>query len=184
MNFADVPIWVVNGLLVLLFAAVDNLAFLLQVGLSVYLYLQARPEYRQSTFATLAVALAAGLLAPNPVPLFLTLMSVSAIFVNLTDKYSPAASFWNSVQNLGIYSGAGLFYAIWQGVGYQLISSNADPAIAQGLVYLNAVFGIAMIVLPVGFMGWAAKSLWAHPPAIGTPRQIFDIRTRGRQDGR
>jgi hypothetical protein len=184
MNIADLPIWVINGFLVLAFSALDNLAFLVQLGLSFALFGQAKPEYRQSTFAALGLALFAGLAAPNPVPLFLSLMSASAIFVSLTDKYNPAASFWNTVQNLGIYSGAGLFYAVWQGVGYQFISSSADPAIAQGLVYLNTIFGIAMIILPLGFMGWAAKTLWAHPPAIGTPRQIFDIRTRGRQDDR
>lgn len=180
MTIADAPIWVLNGFLVLLYAAVNNLAFLAQVGLSIALFLQARPEYRQSTFATLGLSLAAGLFAPNPVPLFLSLMSASAIFIAVTEKYNPAAAFWNAVQNLGIYSGAGLLYAAWRAFGYQFFVASADPAISQGLGYLNTVAGIGMILLPVGFMGWAAKNLWAHPPAVGTPREIFDIRTRGR----
>lgn len=180
MNLADAPVWVLNGFLVLVYTAISNLAFLVQVGLSLALFGQARPEYRQSTFATLGLALAAGLFAPNPVPLFLSMMSASAIFVSLTEKYNPAAAFWNAVQNLGIYSGAGLLYAAWRGFGYQFFAASADPAIAQGLGYLNTIAGIGMILLPVGFMGWAAKNLWAHPPAVGTPREIFDIRTRGR----
>jgi hypothetical protein len=180
MNLADAPIWVLNGFLMLLYAAAERLAFLVQVGLSIALFTQARPEYRQSTFATLALSLAAGLFAPNPVPLFLSMMSASAIFVNVTEKYNPAAAFWNAVQNLGIYSGAGLLYAAWRAFGYQFFASNADAAIALGLGYLNTIAGIGMILLPVGFMGWAAKNLWAHPPAVATPREIFDIRTRGR----
>lgn len=181
MNFADLPVWVLNGFLVLLYVAFERLAFLLQVGLSVALFSLARPEYRQSTFATLGLALVAGLFTPFPVPMFLSLMTASAFFVTYTEKYDPAAAFWNAVQNLGIYSGAGLLYAVWRSFGYQYFSAGADPAIAQGLGYLTTISGIGMIVLPVGFMGWAAKNLWAHPPAIGTPAEIFDIRTRGRK---
>ncbi len=180
MTMMDFPVWVLNGFLVLLYSAVQSLPFFVQAGLSVALFFQARPEYQRSTFITLALSLVAGLFAPNPVPVFLSVMSASAIFVSVTEKYNPAAAFWNSVQNLGIYSGAGLLYAFWRAFGYQFFSANADPAIAQGLGYLNTIAGIGMIILPVGFVGWAAKNLWAHPPAIGTPREIFDIRTRGR----
>ena len=58
-NFSDLPVWVLNGFLVLLYVAFERLAFLVQVGLSVALFSLARPEYRQSTFATLGLALVA-----------------------------------------------------------------------------------------------------------------------------
>ncbi len=51
---------------------------------------------------------------------------------------------------------------------------------AQGAGYLNAIIGIAMYVIPLGFLAMVAQSVWAHPPTIGNPTDLITkVRTRG-----
>ncbi len=63
------------------------------------------------------------------------------------------------------------------GLGESVLS---DPMMAQGAGYLNAIIGIAMYVIPLGFLAMVAQSVWAHPPTIGNPTDLITkVRTRG-----
>ncbi|MFM8426397.1 MAG: hypothetical protein ACKOBL_14610, partial [Chloroflexota bacterium] len=58
----------------------------------------------------------------------------------------------------------------------------SDPAMVQGVNYLNMLIGIALYVFPLGFMGWVAQSIWAHPPAPGAPEDLISaVRSRGKR---
>ena len=85
------------------------------------------------------------------------------------------------VENLEIDSHmAGLGYLLYRSIGPA--SSASDPMLAQGANYLNALVGIAMYVIPIGFLALLVQSVWAHPPALGRPNQaIARIRSRGKE---
>jgi hypothetical protein len=53
---------------------------------------------------------------------------------------------------------------------------------AQGVTDLNMLIGIALYVFPIGFMGWVAQSIWAHPPAPAAPEDLISaVRSRGKR---
>jgi hypothetical protein len=59
-------------------------------------------------------------------------------------------------------------------------SIQADPMMAQGATYLDALVGIAMYVIPLGIVALLAQSVLAHPP-VGKPEDLLtQIRTRGK----
>ena len=61
-------------------------------------------------------------------------------------------------------------------------SIASDPMMSQGAGYLNALIGISMYVIPLGWLAMLTQSIWAHPPAQGTPDALITaIRTRGKQ---
>lgn len=176
----NLPVWLLNGFLVILYAAVERWVFLILAGLLVLVYLAAPVEQRPLTLGALGLALAAGLLAPNPIPFFLLAITGTAIVMGRVEKYNRPAVQWQAVQALGLYSliGLGLTLALALGLDRSL---SSDPLSAQGAGYLKAIAGIAMYAVPVMFMAWQAKSIWAHPPAPGTPKDILTtVRTRGK----
>jgi hypothetical protein len=179
-SLANAPIWILNGFLVLLYAAVEQWAFLVLAALASVILFRAPGEQRPRTLGALGLALAAGLIAPFPVPYFLLAVALAAIVMPTIEHYNRPAIQWQGVGALGLYALIGLGFSLWRylRIGQSLAS---DPMMAQGSVYLNAIIGIAMYIFPIGFLAWSAKSVWAHPPAPGTPGQIINtIRTRGK----
>ena len=176
----NTPVWILNGLLVLLYVAVERWAFLALAGLCSVILLRAPGEQRPRTLGALALALIAGILAPFPVPFFLLAIAGAAVIMPYIEHYNRPAIQWQGVGALGLYALIGIGFSLWTTlhVGQTLA---ADPMMSQGSVYLNAIIGIAMYVFPIGFLAWSAKSIWAHPPAPGSPDQIITaVRTRGK----
>ena len=83
------------------------------------------------------------------------------------------------IRGLALYALAGLGFTLYRDLGLGE-SVLADPMMAQGANYLNAIIGIAMYVIPLGFLGMLAQAIWAHPPTPGTPSDLITkVRTRG-----
>ncbi|MCX6068897.1 MAG: hypothetical protein NT121_24640 [Chloroflexi bacterium] len=181
MNAAlEAPIWVLNGMLVLLYVAVDQWVFLVLAGLCAFILQRAPGEQRPRTIGALGLALAAGLLAPTPVPTFLLTIAGAAILMPHIEHYNRPAIQWQGVGAMGLYALIGLGVGLWRSLrlGEALAS---DPLMTQGSNYLNVIIGIALYIFPLGFLAWSAKSIWAHPPAPGSPDQIIRaVRTRGK----
>lgn len=176
----NAPIWIINGLLVLLYLAVEHWTAILLAGLCAVILLRAPGEQRPRTLGAMALALTTGFLAPFPVPFFLLAIAGTAVIMPFIEHYNQPAIQWQGVGALGLYALIGLGFSLWQTlrIGQTLAS---DPMMTQGSVYLNAIIGVAMYVFPIGFLAWSAKSIWAHPPAPGTPDQIINtVRTRGK----
>ena len=176
----NIPIWILNGFLILLYAAVERWSFLVLAGLLAVILTRAPGEQRPRTLGVLGLALAAGALAPFPVPYFLLAVAGTAVVMPAIEHYNRPAIQWQAVSAIGLYALIGLGFSLWKylRVGQSLAS---DPMMAQGSVYLNAIIGISMYIFPIGFLAWSAKSIWAHPPAPGTPAEIIGgIRTRGK----
>lgn len=172
-------IWTVNGLLAILYALIDHLTAL-GFAVAVLAFVITTPR-EQRTWAMGAglLSVAASLIAPIPTPLFLLVMILGGWVAVILEQYNRPAQRWNVIRGLALYALAGVGFALYRNLGLG-DSILGDPMMAQGAGYLNAIIGIAMYVIPLGFMAMLAQSIWAHPPAPGTPSDLITkVRTRG-----
>lgn len=171
-------LWLVNGFLAVLYIAAEHWYVVSVVWPLYKLFIDERKERRMMVGAACVLAFLASLLSPFPVPYAVLLMAWAAVGALALERHDPLALRWNVAQGLALYGLAGLGYAVWRAVPLQA----ADPAAAQGLMYLNALVGIAMYVMPLGFLALLAQALWVHPPMERPEDVVSTIRTRGRRD--
>jgi hypothetical protein len=174
-------VWAVNGLLVIVYYAVDH-ALVIALAGAVALFVAHTPNEQKGWAAgSSMLAIAASLFSPAPVPLLLLGMSLAGWIGQWLEQYNRPAQRWNTIRGQALYALAGLGFAAYRGFGlFDNVAS--DPMMAQGATYLNAIIGIAMYVIPLGFLAMLAQSIWAHPPGPGSPEQIITkVRTRGKQ---
>lgn len=174
-------IWTINGFLVIIYYAVDHFQNIV-LAIAIILFAdKASKEQKVWVVGTSTMAILASLFAPAPVPLFLLVMSLAGWAGHWLEQYNKPAQYWNTIRGQALYSIAGLGFALYRNFG--LGSSIAsDPLMSQGAGYLNALIGISMYVIPLGWLAMLTQSIWAHPPAQGTPDALITtIRTRGKQ---
>ena len=172
-------IWIVNGLLAIVYSLIDHLTALAFVVAMVGFIVATSREQRTWAVGAGVLSIAASLLAPSPVPLFLLVMILGGWAAVVLERYNQSAQRWNIIRGLALYALAGIGFTLYRnlGLGESVLS---DPMMAQGAGYLNAIIGIAMYVIPLGFLAMLAQSIWAHPPALGTPSNLITkVRTRG-----
>ena len=172
-------LWVLNGFLAVLYFLAEHWAPLLTLPPLLWLLATDRPERRGRIAAAAVLAWLAGSVAPAPVPYAVLLMAWTAAGAVRLERHDPLALRWSAARALGLYGLMGLGFLVWRAVPLQA----ADPATAQGLVYVNALIGIAMYAYPLGFLALMAQSAWVHPPMGRPDETIATIRTRGRKDG-
>jgi len=172
-------IWTVNGLLAILYSLIDHLTAL-AFALAVAAFVITTPrEQRAWAIGAGILSIAASLIASSPVPLFLLVMILGGWAAVMLEQYNRPAQRWNVIRGLALYALAGVGFTLYRNLGLGE-SVLADPMMAQGAGYLNAIIGIAMYVIPLGFLAMAAQSVWAHPPTPGTPSDLITkVRTRG-----
>ncbi|MFZ5884030.1 MAG: hypothetical protein ACOYYI_09650 [Chloroflexota bacterium] len=173
-------IWVVNGFLAILYSLADHVVALLFTAAATAFIVTTSAEQRAWALGAGVLSIAASLLAPAPVPVFLLVMILGGWAAVTLEKYNPPAQRWNVIRGLGLYAMAGLGFMIYRnfGLGESVLT---DPMMSQGAGYLNALIGVAMYVIPLGFLAMLAQAIWAHPPAPGTPAELITkVRTRGR----
>lgn len=173
--------WTINGFLVIVYYAADHIQTLALAVAAILFAGYAAQEQRVWAVGSGALAIGASLLAPAPVPLFLLVMSLAGWAGQWLEQYNKPANHWNTIRGQALYALAGLGFALYRNFG--LGSSIAsDPMMAQGAGYLNALIGIGMYVIPLGWLAMLTQSIWAHPPAQGTPDALITtIRTRGKR---
>ncbi len=171
-------IWTVNGLLAILYALIDHLTALAFAVAVVAFVITTPREQRAWAMGAGVLSVVACLIAPSPVPLFLLVMILGGWTAVMLEQYNGPAQRWNVIRGLALYALAGVGFTLYRNLGLGE-SVLADPMMAQGAGYLNAIIGIAMYVIPLGFLAMTAQSIWAHPPAPGTPSDLITkIRTR------
>lgn len=174
-------VWTVNGFLAILYYGVDHFLAIALIAASGFLIWFAPREQRMWTTGSSLLAIAASLISPIPVPLFLLVMALAGQAALALELYNKAAQRWNVVRGQALYALAGLGFAAYRNLGLG-DAVLADPMMTQGAGYLNALIGIAMYVIPLGYLAWLAQSIWAHPPSPGTPEEIVtQVRTRGKR---
>lgn len=173
-------IQVVNGFLVILFYAVDHLLLIMLACSSIGFSIHAPREQRLWAASSAGLAVLASLLSPFPVPFFLLLISAAGWAGHWLERYNRSAQDWNVVRGQAMYSLAGLGFAVYRASGIPEVPTG-DPMLSQGAVYLSGLIGIAMYVIPLGWLVMFVQSIWAHPPSQGGPESLItSIRTRGK----
>ena len=180
-NIAAGVIWTINGFLVILYYTVGHIQTIVLAIAAIIFAAYTSKEQKVWAAGSGAMAILASLFAPEPVPLFLLIMSLAGWAGTWLEQYNKPAQHWNTIRGQALYALAGLGFAMYRNFG--LGSSIAsDPMMSQGAGYLNALIGISMYVIPLGWLAMLTQSIWAHPPAQGTPDSLITtIRTRGKK---
>lgn len=171
-------VWVLNGLLALVWLAVDNLALVLLIPALVWLYLllgqrlheaQAR-RMRQVLLPAGGLALAAALIAPNPAPYLVAGLAGVGGFVMRVDNYRPDESAWETIQNLILYALVGLGARVL----FWALENQAADNLATGVNYLAVLASFALWGMPIAQAGLLIKNLLAHAPTGADPRTVIE----------
>jgi hypothetical protein len=179
---AERLIWVVNGFLTVIFFSAGQFHSILLAVSSIFFVMTAPMEQKTWTIAAAILSLLASLVTPAPAPLFLLVMSAMGWAALYIEKYNRISQRWTAVKGQSLYALLSMGYALWRGLDLGSVSVASDPAMAQGMNYLNMLIGIALYVFPIGFMGWVAQSIWAHPPAPASPEPLISAgRSRGKR---
>ena len=175
----NVLYWCVNGFLVVIFFLTDHLAtVLLLPAAAAFVYVTPSAQ-RSWALGASSLALAASLIAPAPVPVFLVVVAFISTVALYLEHYNRPAAHWNVVRSVALYSLAGLGFTLWRDL-HVMDTLQTDSMMVQGATYLNAIIGIAMYVFPLGIVVLLAQSILAHPP-VGKPEDILNqVRTRGK----
>jgi len=173
-------LWLLNGLLTVVFLLAENFLALLLIPPLAWLLATAPGEQRPWSVAAAILALLCEALAPQPVPTLILLMAIAAVVGVLLERFNPAALRWRAVGGIALYALMGLGFA-----GYQLWTPSlgaSDPLLAQGQRYLGVLASIAMYFYPLGFLALLAQSIWVHPPLLQSPGgMIHTVRSRGQK---
>ncbi len=174
-------IWTVNGFLVIVYYAVEHTQIIVLAIAAILFAAYTSREQKVWAVGSGTLAILASLIAPAPVPLFLLIISLAGWVGQWLEQYNKPAQHWNTIRGQALYALAGLGFGLYRNFG--LGSSIAsDPMMSQGAGYLNALIGISMYVIPLGWLAMLTQSIWAHPPAQGTPDALITtIRTRGKK---
>jgi hypothetical protein len=180
-EFVTGIVWTINGFLVIVYYAADRAETILLAVTAISFAIYTAREQKVWAVGSSVMAILTSLLAPAPVPLFLLIMSLAGWAGQWLEQYNRPAQHWNTIRGQALYALAGLGFALYRNFG--LGSSIAsDPLMSQGAGYLNALIGISMYVIPLGWLAMLTQSIWAHPPAQGTPDALITtIRTRGKK---
>ncbi len=165
----------------LVYYAVNHIQTIVLAASTILFAIYTAKEQKAWAVGSGTCAILASLFAPTPVPLFLLVMSLAGWAGQWLEQYNKPAQHWNTIRGQALYAVAGVGFALYRNFG--LGSSIAsDPLMSQGAGYLNALIGISMYVIPLGWLAMLTQSIWAHPPAQGTPDALITtIRTRGKQ---
>lgn len=171
-------LWVLNGLLAILWLLVDNLVVLGCVPLLGWLVVTAPREQRYYAIAAAGLSLAGAAVTPLPAaPLTLAMAMVGTAGYYL-ERFNKPASLWTMIRGLSLYGLVCIGYAIYRAY---LLPSASDPMLTQGMTYLTIIISIALYILPVGYLVLVAQSLFAHPPLQETADgMIYRYRSRGK----
>lgn len=172
-------LWLINGLLAVLWLMLDNIWAVLLVGALGAAVRQAPDLQRPWTVGVSVLALAAAVASPFPVALFLLVIVLAGLLAVRLERLNPQSVHWLLVRGTGLYSLVGLGYVAYHA---WLLPSMSDPALQQGQIYLSAIASIALYLFPLSVVALLAQGLFVHPPVQGggADEIIYRLRSRGR----
>ncbi|MCE2467236.1 MAG: hypothetical protein J4G06_04365 [Caldilineaceae bacterium] len=178
-------LWWLNGLLAVLWTALDNGPLLTTFGVSAFMVRMHPSEPRQRAWlwaACLLSALAAGL-APAPVPVLMAVMAVAGVLAVRLDRFNPEALRWRVAGGLTLYALASLGYLAYShylGVvdARQWAAQLGGATHASRTLEQLATWGL-WLILPLGYMSLLVQGLLIHPPTSSPVETINTVRTRG-----
>ena len=173
-----IGLWILNGFLALIWIMVDNLALLASIPLLGWLILTTPAEQKPWAIGAAILALAGAAVTPLPAAPLTLLMALAGLAAYSLERFNKPASLWTEIRGLALYGLVCLGYGAFR---HFLLPNNPDPVLNQGLGYLSAIASVALYILPLGYLGMVAQSLFAHPPLQeSADGMIYRYRSRGK----
>lgn len=177
---AQVAIWLVNGFLAVLWLIADNLLVLVTLPLLGWMIAIAPAEQRPWAASAAGLALAGIIILPFPASALTLIMTIAGIAGYYLEKFNKPTALWTMIRGIALYGMVCIGFGIFRRFFYP--SALDDPALQQGLVYLNVIASISLYIVPLGFLALVAQGLFAHPPLRGTADEmIYQFRSRGKR---
>ncbi len=171
--------WMLNGILFLLYLAVEHgwtLAFALPAW---ELHRTAEDEQAPWVLGSVTLAAVASLFTYPLVGAWLFVMALGAVVTLRLERFNPLSLRWRIVSGIALYALVGIGVRIYHLLAPAIDSGNL---FSQGSIYLDIISGVAVWLTPVGFIGLLAQSIFAHPPTGRPEDLIYQIRTRSQGD--
>ena len=165
-------LWLLNGLLILAYAAADHLLVLLLLPGLIWLAGSAPPEQGPRQILIGGLALVTALLAPPPIPLLLLVMALAGAAALPFEPFNRPALRWTVARGLGLYSLIGLAFLVYQ-TWLAGQPAGGDTLLERGQTYVSALASIAVYAFPLGFLGYLAQKVWLHPPTVRQPADLI-----------
>lgn len=180
MNPLILPLlWLLNGLLVLLYRLTGHVLVVLTLLPAGWLLKHTPAEQRPWAWAALGMTILAMVIAPNPVPVWLLVMTLSGALAVSVERFNPTHLHWRILSGLALYALAGLGFAFFTYL--QTRQTDQNLLLVQGETYLGILISVAMYGIPLGYLVLLAQTMWAHAPLPGQPAEIINtLRARGR----
>jgi len=174
-------IWVLNGILAMLYLLFEHLLAVLLLGPLVWLSITTERSRQPWMIGASALGLGCSIFAPPVIGIWLNVMAIGSLIALRLEKFNPALLRWRIAGGLAAYGLVGIGFLAYSNIVPLL--AKTEGFFAQGQGYLDVIIGIAVYVFPLGFIGILVQSIWAHPPVEGgTPEQIiYRVRTRGQE---
>ena len=173
-------LWLLNGLLALLYLLAGRFLALLLIPCLAWLGATGPKEHRPWVASAAVLAIASAALSPQPVPLLTLVMAAAGIIAVLLERFNPIALRWRAAGGLALYALMGLGFTAYQTLAPAWNTSS--PLLAQGQNYLSVLVSLAMWAYPLGYLALLAQAIWVHPPLAQSPEaMIHTLRARGKQ---
>lgn len=183
-------LWVVNGLLAVVYTLLDHLALLAAIPPLFWLAAAARREHSLPLAGVGALVVLAAVLVPAPAPAILAVMAWAGALAVRLDRFNPTALRWRVGGGLALYALAALGFAayaaytsrldprVWAGI---LAAGEAAAVVAQGRSFLTTIAVWALwALLPLGYLALLIQGLLVHPPLPAAPADLIHlVRARG-----
>lgn len=176
-------VWILNGLLVLMYLLAEHWAAVLIIPVMGWLALRGPLEHRTWGIGITILAILTAVFAPMPIPVLLLVMAASACIAFKIEKFNPASLHWRSISGIALYALIGVGISMFQAY-VKSASASGNALFAQGEVYINIMAAVATYGFPLGFLAMMAQGLLVHPPIPGNQAPadlIKTLRARGRE---
>jgi len=186
-------IWLINGLLAVLYTLLDNVLILLLFPPLIWLAVTVVSEQRPWVAAMGVLVVISAFVVPAPIPLILVVMSWAGAIASRTDRFNPIALRWRVNGSLALCALTAIGFTAYAAYASRLSldtwssvvsSGEASSVISQGRSFLNtiAIWGL-WIIMPVGYLAILLQGVFVHPPTPKTPAEmIHTVRARGRNE--
>jgi hypothetical protein len=174
--------WILNGILITAYVLIARWQTVLLLPLLAWLVLRGPAEHQRWSAGIAVLALLVSLAVPQPVPLLLLVMALSAGIAVISEKFNPANLHWRCISGIALYALLGTGILLFQ--AYLDTQTTVSPLLSQGQTYLHVLAAIGLYGIPLGYLVMLAQVVLVHPPIPGgsRPEQLIHSLRARKQD--
>ena len=166
-------VWLLNGVLVVLYSLVLHWQAALLAPVLAWLCLSGPEEHRPWAVGIAVAAMFSAVMAAQPVPLLLLVIALSGSSALFLERINPAALHWRIIAGIALYTLIGVGVTAFQVYLENIAGENL--LVAQGQAYIGILAAVGLYGFPLGFLALLAQGLLVHPPlpGKGSPEELI-----------